>query len=140
MLTVATVLLLAGLVFAVPTAAAVLWRRHTHYLVTDSALYHRTGVVSITVTELGLEKVQNTAYDQGILGTLFDHGTVTVDTAGSEGPELRFSALDDPDEVHQTVAARAGAGGDADGFPGSLAAWQAVLDEVRRVRVAFESE
>jgi len=61
-------------------------RAHTDYLLTDAALYHRTGTLWITVTELGLEKIQNTAYSQGVFGTAFDHGTVTVDTAGSEGP------------------------------------------------------
>jgi len=72
--------------FAVPAEATYLWRAHTDYLLTDAALYHRTGTLWITVTELGLEKIQNTAYSQGVFGTAFDHGTVTVDTAGSEGP------------------------------------------------------
>lgn len=128
--------------FAVPAASASLWRTHTQYLLTDAALYHRTGTLRITVTELALDRVQNTSYSQGVFGTLFDHGTVSVDTAGSEGAELRFLALDDPDEVHALVAARAGptAGDEDDSIPGTVDQWRSVLDEVRQLRTVLGSE
>jgi len=129
---------LAG--FAVPAGSAYLWRTHTDYLLTDAALYHRTGAVWITVTELGLDRIQNTAYSQGVFGTAFDHGTVTVDTAGSEGAELRLRALDDPDDVHRVVAERAGAAGGDDQIPGTVDQWGAVLDEVRRLRTVLGTE
>lgn len=127
---------LAG--FALPAGAAYLWREHTRYLLTDAALYHRTGVVRVTVTELGLDKVQNTAYAQGVFGTMFDHGTVTVDTAGSDGAELRLVALDDPDEVHRLVAARAGETAREDSIPGTVDQWRAVRAEITRVRRALD--
>lgn len=123
--------------FAIPAGSAYLWRAHTDYLLTDAALYHRTGAIWITVTELGLDKVQNTAYSQGVFGAMFDHGTVTVDTAGSEGAELRLRALDDPDDVHRLVAERAGAAGGEDPVPGTVEQWRAVLDEVRRLRTVL---
>lgn len=133
---------LALVAFAVPTAAMWLWRRTTHYLLTENALYHRTGVLSLTVTELRLTKVQNTTYSQGVLGTLFDHGTVTVDTAGSQAAELTLRALDGPGAVHQRIAARVGDAADrtGDGVPGSLARWQSVRDEVTRLRRALDAE
>lgn len=130
----------APVAFALPAASASLWRTHTDYVLTDSALYHRTGVLRITVTELELDKVQNTAYSQGVFGTLFDHGTVTVDTAGSEGAELRLRALDDPDDVHRRVAERAGGTDASDPVPGTVEQWRAVLDEVRRLRTVLETE
>ncbi|GGN85996.1 PH domain-containing protein [Haloarcula pellucida] len=130
---------LAVVALAVPTAAVWLWRRTTHYLLTERALYHRTGVLSVTVTELSLRKVQNTAYEQGVLGTVFGHGTVTVDTAGSEGAELTLRAMNDPGSVQQRIAEQASRvrGDDADDVPGSIEQWQAVRSEVRAIRTAL---
>ncbi|WP_135302354.1 PH domain-containing protein [Haloarcula amylovorans] len=135
---------IALVAFAVPTAAMWLWRRTTHYVLTETALYHRTGVLSVTVTELSLRKVQNTSYAQGVLGKLFGHGTVTVDTAGSEGAELKLVAMDDPATVQQRIAERAkrvrGDDADAADVPGSIEQWRAVLSEVRGVRAALARE
>jgi len=131
-------ILLALFVFAVPAGGAWLWRWSTRYVLTDTALYHRTGVLSLTVTELRLSKIQNTSYSQGISGTIFGHGTVTVDTAGSEGAELTLRQLDGPKAVHQRIAEASGEakGEREDGIPGSLDTWKAVLAEVRRLRAA----
>jgi uncharacterized membrane protein YdbT with pleckstrin-like domain len=133
---------LALVAFAVPAGGAWLWRWSTRYVLTDAALYHRTGVLSLTVTELRLGKIQNTSYSQGIFGTVFGHGTVTVDTAGSEGAELTLRQLDGPKAVHQRIAEQAGkAKGDRrDGIPGSLENWTAVRAEVRRIRAAMAGE
>jgi len=133
---------LAVLAFTVPAGSTWLWRWSTHYVLTDAALYHRTGVLSLTVTELRLGKIQNTSYSQGVLGTIFGHGTVTVDTAGSRGAELTLRQLEGPKAVHQQIAEQAGrAKGDReDEIPGSLDAWQAVRAEVRRIRAAVASE
>ena len=128
--------------FAVPAGGTWLWRWSTRYVLTDAALYHRTGVLSLRVTELRLGKVQNTSYSQGVFGTIFDHGTVTVDTAGSRGAELTLRQLDGPKAVHQRIAERAG-GVDPrgeDGIPGSLAAWKAVRSEVRGIRTAVTDD
>ena len=129
----------ALLAFAVPAGGAWLWRWSTRYVLTDAALYHRTGVLSLRVTELRLGKIQNTSYSQGVFGTVFDHGTVTVDTAGSQGAELTLRQLDGPKAVHQRIAERAGRakGERGDGIPGSLDAWKAVRAEVRRIRAAM---
>ncbi|MFC6755997.1 MULTISPECIES: PH domain-containing protein [Haloarcula] len=137
-LSAAVGVVLALLAFAVPAGGAWLWRWSTRYVLTDAALYHRTGVLSLTVTELRLTKVQNTSYSQGIFGTIFGHGTVTVDTAGSEGAELTLRQLDGPKAVHQRIAEAAGkANGERrDGIPGSLDTWKAVRAEVRRLRAA----
>ncbi|MDS0281287.1 PH domain-containing protein [Haloarcula onubensis] len=129
---------LALLAFAVPAGGAWLWRWANRYVLTDAALYHRTGVLVLSVTELRLGKIQNTSYSQGILGTVFGHGTVTVDTAGSQGAELTLRQLDGPQAVHQRIAeAAANAKGERDDeIPGSLADWKAVRAEVRRIRAA----
>src|SRR6056297_2489810 len=133
---------LALVAFAVPAGGAWLWRWSTHYVLTDAALYHRTGVLSLTVTELRLGKIQNTSYSQDLLGTVFDYGTVTVDTAGSEGAELTLRQLDGPKAVHQRIAEAAGdaKGERGDVIPGSLDAWKAVRTEVRRARAALAGD
>jgi len=132
---------LAILALAVPAGGVWLWRWSTRYVLTDAALYHRTGVLSLRVTELRLGKIQNTSYSQGVFGTLFGHGTVTVDTAGSQGAELTLRQLAGPQAVHQRIAERAGRakGEREDGIPGSLDAWRAVRAEVRRIRAALRS-
>lgn len=133
---------LALLALVVPAAIVWLWRWSTRYLLTDAALYHRTGVLSLTVTELRLSKIQNTTYSQSVLGTVFDHGTVTIDTAGSEGAELTLRALDGPQSVHQRIAEQTA--GHADGargdIPGTIQQWQAVRKEARRIRRVVADE
>ena len=130
---------LAVLAFAVPAGGAWLWRWSTRYVLTDAALYHRTGVLSLTVTELRLGKVQNTSYSQGVFGTIFGHGTVTVDTAGSQGAELTLRQLEGPQAVHQRIAEQTGHAESErdDAIPGSLDQWQEVRTEVRRLRAAL---
>lgn len=137
-LAVAVGIPLAVVALAVPAGGVWLWRWSTRYVLTDAALYHRTGVLSLRVTELRLGKIQNTSYSQGVFGTIFDHGTVTVDTAGSQGAELTLRQLEGPQAVHQRIAERTGQAdrGRDDGIPGSLAAWQSVRAEVRRIRAA----
>lgn len=127
---------------ALPVAGVWLWRRTTRYVLTERALYHRTGVVRVTVTELPLRHVQNTSFTQGVLGTLFDHGTVTVDTAGSEGAELALHALDDPARVHRRIGEQAARVRDDrhEDLPGTPGQWRAVLDEVRGLRSSLVGE
>lgn len=129
---------LAVVALAIPAGGVWLWRWSTRYVLTEAALYHRTGVLSLRVTELRLGKIQNSSYSQGVFGTVFDHGTVTVDTAGSRGAELTLRQLEGPQAVHQRIAERTGqADADrADGIPGSLDAWKSVRAEVRRIRAA----
>ncbi|WP_276271363.1 PH domain-containing protein [Haloarcula litorea] len=134
--------LLTLVAVALPVVGVWLWRRTTGYVLTERALYHRTGLLRVTVTELPLRHVQNTSFSQGVLGTLFDHGTVAVDTAGSAGAELRLRALDDPAAVHRRIAERAASvrGDRDDDLPGTPEQWRAVLDEVRGLRRSLAGE
>lgn len=131
----AATLLAAAIGFAVPTGWVWLQRQHTRYLLTESALYHRSGVRTVTVTRLPLGKVQNTAYAQSARGSLFDFGTVTIETAGTDGAELALRDVNDPRAVHRTLAETTGKrpGGGADDIHGSLDQWRAVRSEVRRL-------
>lgn len=121
--------------FAVVGIAIPLWKylvvTNTAFLVTDRACYRKSGVLSRDVRRIGLDRVQNSAFRQGIRGSLLDYGTVVVEAAG--GGRLEFHAVMDPGQVRTMVDARIGA---AD-VPGSVAAWEAVLEEVRALRAAL---
>lgn len=122
-------LVLAGL--AVP-AGAYLWVTNTRYVVTDRALYRKTGVISRSVRRVELGRVQDSSFAQPVRGRLFGWGTVTFDVAG--GGSVRFSRIDDPKEVRRLVdRAR-----DRDEIPGSLDQWKQVREEVRALRRAVE--
>jgi uncharacterized membrane protein YdbT with pleckstrin-like domain len=138
-LLLATVSVLSGgLVAGVLIWVAWLWRQSNRYLLTDTTLYHRSGVFQLTVVELPVAKIQNTSYTQSVLGTIFDHGTVTIDTAGSSGAELTLRGLNGPQAVQQQIARATPASIDNDELPGTVQQWSAVHAEVRQLREALE--
>lgn len=104
---------------------------NTAFLVTDRACYRKTGVLSRDVRRIGLDRVQNSAFRQGIRGSLLGYGTVVIEAAG--GGRVRFHAVEDPKAVRALVDSRIGV---AD-VPGSVAQWEAVLAEVRALRAAL---
>lgn len=108
--------------------------RRTRYLVTTDALHVRTGVLSRRVKRVGLERVQNSAYRQPLLGSVFGYGTVSVEVAGGSGG-IAFRRIEDPREVRALVDRRAELA--ADPIPGTIEQWEAVLDEIRALRMAF---
>lgn len=104
---------------------------NTAFLVTDRACYRKTGVVSRDVRRIGLDRVQNSAFRQGVRGSLLGYGTVVIEAAG--GGRLRFHAVKDPKAVRARVDRRVGGAE----VPGSVAQWEAVLEEVRALRAAL---
>lgn len=124
-----SLLVLVGLAIAVGASLRVV---NTRYVVTDHALYRKTGVLSRHVERVSLRRVQNSAFTQGVLGSLFDYGTVSVEAAG--GGSIAFADIDDPRDVRALVEKQIG----GDEIPGSLGQWTAIRDEVRRLRGAFE--
>lgn len=152
---VGSVVLVALSVLAVLTGVVMpIWTlirvRHTEYVVTDSHLYRKNGVLGQRVTTVGHETVQNVAYARGITGTLFDYGTVAFDTAGGSGTKLSFSNVDDPSVVQQLVESQRTRYGGGDEFggvtetggdgarPGTAEQWAAVREEVVALRRAVE--
>ncbi|QCS43299.1 PH domain-containing protein [Natrinema versiforme] len=79
---------------------------NTHYVVTDRALYKKTGVLSRDVKRIEHEKVQDISYSQSALGTHFGYGTVEVSTAGGSGVEMAFNSVPDPKAVQQRISER----------------------------------
>ncbi|ELY77087.1 PH domain-containing protein [Natrinema gari] len=79
---------------------------NTHYVVTNRALYQKTGVLSRDVKRIEHGKVQDISYSQSALGTHFGYGTVEVSTAGGSGVELAFKSVPDPKAVQQRISDR----------------------------------
>lgn len=107
---------------------------NTWFVITDRALYVKRGVLGRRVEQLGLNRVQNTSYSQGIRGTLLGYGTVAIDTAGVD-TTIRFYDIKNPREVRTLIDEHAS----DDGIPGTRAQWEAILTEVRALRSAFET-
>lgn len=106
---------------------------NTWFVITDRALYVKRGVLGRRVDQLGLNRVQNTSYAQGLRGTLLGYGTVAIDTAGVD-TTIRFSKIKNPRNVRTLIDKHAS---EDDGL-GSQAQWEAVLTEVRALRSALE--
>ncbi|ELY78375.1 PH domain-containing protein [Natrinema pallidum] len=79
---------------------------NTHYVVTNRALYEKTGVFSRDVKRIEHGKVQDISYSQSALGTHFGYGTVEVSTAGGSGVEMAFKSVPDPRAVQQRISDR----------------------------------
>lgn len=124
-----------------PPLAVWLWVTHTEYLLTSEGAYRRSGIVSRRVVSVGAGTIQNVSYSQGITGTLLDHGTVSIETAGGHGVELAFRYVNDPRAVHrhlEDVLAARRRGRASGEVPGRPEQWAAVLEEVRAIRRLVE--
>lgn len=107
---------------------------NTRFVVTDRAVYRKRGVLGRDVRRMGVDRIQNSGFDQGVRGSLFGYGTVVVEAAG--GGSIRFHDVEAPREVRAVVDRRAVGDG---GPPGSVEGWEAVLAAVRDWRNAIES-
>ncbi|MFD1642544.1 PH domain-containing protein [Halohasta litorea] len=125
-----------GLLGPVLPAWAYLYIQRTTYLVTTRAIWVKTGVLGLSVRRITLSKVQNTAYEQSIRGSIFGYGTVTVEVAG--GDDIDFRRISDPGSVQEAINDQIDRG-DAPELPGSPEQWQAVLSAVREVRERFDN-
>ncbi|WEL19936.1 PH domain-containing protein [Candidatus Nanohalococcus occultus] len=75
----------------------------TDYVVTNQALYRKSGIFSRNVQKIGLDKVQNISFSQGLLGKNFGYGNVDISTAGGSGVEMRFLGIQEPKTVQETI-------------------------------------
>jgi uncharacterized membrane protein YdbT with pleckstrin-like domain len=129
-------LALAGLLVApLPGAYAYLRVVNTRFVLTNRALYRKTGVLGVDVRTVELDRVQNSRSSQGILGTAFGYGSVTVDVAG--GADLRYVDIYDPDEVRADIE-RLAAG--TEEIPGTIDQWREVREELRAIRRLLDGQ
>lgn len=111
---------------------------NTHYVLTDQALYRKTGTVSRDVKRIEHTKVQDISYSQSAVGNYFGYGTVEITTAGGSGVELSFRSVRDPRSVQGRISELV----DRDGSKGETRPTDDVLDEIltelRAIREAVD--
>lgn len=106
---------------------------NTVFTLTDRSLYRRTGVLSRSVRQAELDRVQDSAFTQHARGRLFGYGTVTFALAG--GSAIRFDRIDGPEAVRELVDRHRQR---SDEIPGTHDQWRTIRDEVRALRRAIE--
>lgn len=79
------VLAIAGIAYGV--YRYLLWLRLL-YVITDDEIYVKIGLVSRDITQVPLNRVQNTSYDQSVVERFLSFGTIYVYTAGSGAEDL----------------------------------------------------
>jgi len=75
----------------------------TSYTITDRRLHIKRGIVSRTIQETRLERVQNVNYRQGVLQRLLQIGDVDFDTAAGDDYNFTFGGVADPGDVVHRV-------------------------------------
>jgi uncharacterized membrane protein YdbT with pleckstrin-like domain len=75
----------------------------TSYTITDHRLHIKRGIVSRTIQETRLERVQNVNYNQGVLQRILQIGDVDFDTAAGDDYNFIFAGVADPGEVVHKV-------------------------------------
>jgi uncharacterized membrane protein YdbT with pleckstrin-like domain len=85
----------------------------TNYTITDRRLHIKRGIVSRTIQETRLERVQNVNYHQSVLQRMLQVGDVDFDTAAGDDYNFVFAGVAEPaDVVHMvdTATRRSGDG------------------------------
>jgi len=118
----------------------------TDYVLTNRRVYRKTGILSETVTNVGVDRVQNTTLHKDVTGNLFDYGTVSISTAGSGGSDLVVTDLDDPETFRDRLQeqVRAATESESGSQPAPVAGGlddqtvDALLSEARGLRAVAE--
>jgi uncharacterized membrane protein YdbT with pleckstrin-like domain len=86
-------------------------RVSTNYTITDRRLHIKRGIVSRTIQETRLERVQNVNFRQSVVQRMLQVGDVDFDTAAGDDYNFVFSGVADPADVVHMVdqATRSGA-------------------------------
>lgn len=80
----------------------------TSYTITNRRLHIKRGIVSRTIQETRLERVQNVNYSQGVIQRLLQVGDVDFDTAAGDDYNFVFAGVAEPaDVVHMVDEATA---------------------------------
>jgi uncharacterized membrane protein YdbT with pleckstrin-like domain len=93
----------------------------TSYTITDRRLHIKRGIVSRTIQETRLERVQNVNYHQTVVQRVLQVGDVDFDTAAGDDYNFVFSGVAEPADVVHMVDAATHRGG-VDGVDDEAAA------------------
>ena len=75
----------------------------TSYTITNRRLHIKRGIVSRTIQETRLERVQNVNYQQSVLQRALQIGDVDFDTAAGDDYNFVFAGVANPGEVVHSV-------------------------------------
>lgn len=107
---------IAGLVVAIPTFAWIYITKTTsEFCVTDKRVVIKVGFIQRRTVETMLGKVESIGVDQGLVGRLFDFGSILV--VGTGGTQDKFHNISNPLEFRRQVQAEASALESADDTP-----------------------
>jgi uncharacterized membrane protein YdbT with pleckstrin-like domain len=95
---------------AVTILAGFIKRVATSYTITTRRLHIKRGIVSRTIQETRLERVQNVNFNQSIVQRMLQIGDVDFDTAAGDDYNFVFSGVADPSEVVHMVDEATGVG------------------------------
>jgi len=73
------------------------------YVITDEEVYVKHGLVSRDVTQVRLDRVQNTAFEQSVRQRVLGYGDVRLYTAGTNTEDITFERVPNPDRVSQLM-------------------------------------
>ena len=75
----------------------------TSYTITNRRLHIKRGIVSRTIQETRLERVQNVNYHQGVFQRILQIGDVDFDTAAGDDYNFIFAGVAEPADVVHSV-------------------------------------
>jgi uncharacterized membrane protein YdbT with pleckstrin-like domain len=96
-----TIIALVGV--AVTILVGFITRVATSYTITDRRLHIKRGIVSRTIQETRLERVQNVNYHQTVLQRVLQVGDVDFDTAAGDDYNFVFGGVAEPADVVHMV-------------------------------------
>lgn len=97
------VVLVAVVGVAVTVLAGFIKRVATRYTITNRRLNIKRGIVSRTIQETRLERVQNVNYTQSVIQRILQVGDVDFDTAAGDDYNFIFAGVANPAEVVEKV-------------------------------------
>lgn len=89
--------------FVVVLLVGLLKRIGTSYTITNERLHIRRGLLSRSVQQTKLERVQNVNTEQSLFQRILQIGTVDFDTAGTDDSDFTFRGVANPDDVVAAV-------------------------------------
>lgn len=84
---------------------SLLIRSATEYVITDERLHIRRGIISRTIQETRLGRVQNVTVSQSVWERMLQIGKAEFDTASQDQSDFVFAGIADPDDVRAAVEA-----------------------------------
>ncbi|UUY02079.1 PH domain-containing protein [Svornostia abyssi] len=92
-----------AVIAAITIIASLVVRQATKYVITDERLHIRRGIVSRSIHETRLSRVQDVAIEQGVFERILRIGRADFDTAADKDDQFVFEGIANPDEVRAAV-------------------------------------